>query len=89
MSHRQNPELTDWCEVEHAVLAYLAQHPDAADTLDGVVNWWLPKQRYETERRRIAEALDHLVERGQLCCGHLPGGTVLYALNHANPPPLH
>lgn len=89
MSHRQDPEQPDWREVECAVLAYLAQHPDAADTLDGIVSWWLPKQRYETERRRIEKALGHMVERGELCCGRLPGGTVLYALNHADHPPLH
>jgi hypothetical protein len=75
--------------VERAVQAYLAQHPDAADTLDGIVNWWLPRQRYETERRRIEKALDHLVERGQLRCDRLPGGAVLYALNRADIPPLH
>jgi hypothetical protein len=88
MSHRQNPEQTDWREVECAVLAYLAQHPDAADTLDGIVSWWLPKQRYETERQRIEKALDLMVERGQLRCDRLPGGNVLYALNHADHPSL-
>jgi len=89
MSPRQNPEQTGWREVESAVLAYLAQHPDAADTLDGIVSWWLPQQRYETERRRIEKALGHLVERGQLRCDCLPGGAVLYALNRADAPPLH
>jgi hypothetical protein len=88
MSYRQNPEQTDWREVECAVLAYLAQHPDAADTLDGIVSWWLPKQRYETERQRIEKALNLMVERGQLCCDRLPGGTALYALNHADHPSL-
>ena len=88
MNPRQNPE-NGWREVEGAVLAYLTQHPDAADTLDGIVSWWLPLQRYETERRRIENALGHLVERGQLRCDRLPGGATLYALNHADPPPPH
>jgi hypothetical protein len=35
------------------LLAYLSRHPNAADTLEGIMNWWLPRQRYETERRRI------------------------------------
>jgi hypothetical protein len=89
MSLRQYPEPTDWREVEDAVLSYLAKHPNAADTLDGIVSWWLPQQRYETERQRIEKALSHLVERGQLRCDSLPGGAVLYALNRADPPPLH
>ncbi|MEI2455302.1 hypothetical protein ABU614_17960 [Lysobacter firmicutimachus] len=73
-------------EVEDAVLAYLAQHPDAADTLDGIVSWWLPQQRYETQRHRIEQALKQLIERGQLRCDRLPGGAVLYALSRAGPP---
>jgi hypothetical protein len=89
MSLRQNPEQTDRREVERAVLAYLAQHPDAADTLDGIVSWWLPQQRYETERRRIERALGHLVECGQLRCDRLPGGAALYALKRTDPPPPH
>jgi len=76
-------------EVERAVLAYLHQHPDAADTLDGIVSWWLPQQRYETERQRIEQVLRALVERGQLRRDSLPGGAVLYALNRSGRPPLH
>ncbi|MET3653940.1 hypothetical protein [Dyella japonica] len=76
-------------EVERAVLAYLHQHPDAADTLDGIVSWWLPQQRYETERQRIEQVLRALVERGQLRRDNLPGGAVLYALNRSGRPPLH
>jgi len=86
MSVRQNPEQADWQEVEQAVLAYLTRHPDAADTLDGIVSWWLPQQRYETERKRIEQALGHLIDRGQLRCDRLPGGAVLYALSRTSPP---
>ncbi|HEY9132664.1 MAG TPA: hypothetical protein VIM98_12975 [Dyella sp.] len=89
MSPRQSRDETGKSEVEHAVLAYLAQHPDAADTLDGIVNWWLPQQRYEIERRRIEKVLVSLVERGQLRRDRLPGGAVLYALNRSDPPALH
>jgi hypothetical protein len=89
MNRRQDPEQTDWREVECAVLAYLAQHPDAADTLEGIVSWWLPTQRYETERQYIEKALDLMVERGLLCRDRLPGGTVLYALKHIDHSLLH
>ncbi len=44
-------------ETADAVLAYLREHPQAADTLEGIVEWWLPRQRYETERSRIRAAL--------------------------------
>jgi hypothetical protein len=65
-------------EVEKSVLAYLDGHPQAADTLRGIVNWWLPRQRYERDRRRIEQALGALVLQGKLHGSPLPGGEVLY-----------
>lgn len=67
-------------EIESAVIGYLRSHPDAADTLDGIVDWWLPRQRYETERARIEAVLSALVARGLLRRSGLPGGAELYAL---------
>ena len=77
-------------EIEMTLLAYLHQHPQAADTLRGIVNWWLPRQRYESECRRIECALGELVAEGVLCCARLPDGEVLYGLtNHTRAPQLH
>ncbi|WP_201316532.1 hypothetical protein [Dyella sp. EPa41] len=89
MGHRRSDDERGRQEVERAVLAYLHRHPDAADTLDGIVSWWLPQQRYETERERIERVLSVLVERGALRCDRLPDGAVLYALNRDTRPPLH
>jgi len=89
MSHQRTNDEADRPEVERAVLAYLERHPDAADTLDGIVSWWLPQQRYEIERQRIEQALGHLVALGRLRCDRLPGGDVLYALNRPDSPALH
>ncbi len=61
------------------VLAYLRTHPDAADTLDGIVSWWLPRQRYETERRRIERALDALATQRLVIRHRLPDGAIVYA----------
>lgn len=68
-------------EVERSVLAYLHSHPQAADTLRGIVNWWLPRQRYEISCRRIEHVLERLVAEGLLHRDELPDGEVLYALN--------
>ena len=32
-------------EVVDAILRYLASHPDAADTSDGIAKWWVPADR--------------------------------------------
>ena len=76
-------------EIESAVIGYLRSHPDAADTLDGIVQWWLPRQRYETERSRIAAVLARLVARGLLRVSGLPGGDALYALKDSPTTPSH
>ena len=89
MTDRLSDDEASRREVESAVLAYLHQHPEAADTLDGIVLWWLPRQRYETSRARIGRVLDDLVARGELRCDRLPGGAVLYGLRRGAEPPLH
>ncbi|MEO6800336.1 MAG: hypothetical protein ABI178_10400 [Rhodanobacter sp.] len=68
-------------EIRQLVLAYLQRHPQAADTLRGIVNWWLPRQRYESDMQRIEHVLHHLVAEGWLHRDRLPDGEVLYALN--------
>lgn len=69
-------------EIERSVLAYLHRHPQAADTLRGIVNWWLPQQRYDSGCQRIERVLSVLVVRGVLRRDPLPHGEVLYALSH-------
>ncbi len=77
-------------EIRRSVLAYLQVHPRAADTLRGVVNWWLPQQRYENSCRRIEQVLAALVAEGLLQRDQLPDGEVLYALNEQpRPSPPH
>ena len=46
------------------IVEYLRAHPSAADTVDGIMHWWLPLQRYETAREVIQKALDDLFEEG-------------------------
>jgi|KBSMisStandDraft_5_1062788.scaffolds.fasta_scaffold326049_2 hypothetical protein len=71
-------------EIEQVLIAYLQSHPHAADTLDGIVAWWLPLQRYEIGRTRIAGVLSAMVEAGTLRREVLPDGDALYALPTAN-----
>lgn len=49
--------------VAQALLRYLQAHPDAADTLEGVVKWWLPRQRYLDAFECVEAALELLVQR--------------------------
>ena len=46
-------------EIAREILAYLAEHPEAQDTLDGTIQWWLleRKSKYQTDivRKALAE----------------------------------
>jgi hypothetical protein len=46
------------------ILEYLHTHPFAADTLDGIHQWWLPVQHYEIPKDIIQKALDDLINQG-------------------------
>jgi hypothetical protein len=46
------------------IVEYLREHPSAADTVDGVLLWWLAHQRYVTAKEAIQNALDDLVRQG-------------------------
>ena len=58
---------------------YLDAHPEAADTLTGIANWWLPRQRLEHATGNIERALNKLVERGTLMTWGVGNGTQVYA----------
>ena len=62
--------------VAEAVMRYLRHQPDAADTLEGVVKWWLPRQRYLDTRERVEAALELLVQRELVEKFAGPGGVV-------------
>ena len=65
-------------EIEQTGLSYLQRHPQAADTLDGIVRWWLPQQRYSVAQARIEAALRRLVSQGLIRQRRLPTGDALY-----------
>ena len=45
---------------------YLQSHPNAADTVEGIVKWWLQRQRYIETIDCVHTALDVLVKKGSV-----------------------
>jgi len=73
--------------VAQELLEYLNEHPGAADTLEGIMSWWLPRQRYEREVRNIEQGLEELVAQGVVRKDRLIDGTVLYSrVQHSHRP---
>ena len=50
-------------KVARQILAYLKEHPNAADTVDGILEWWLPRQSLVEQRQVVERALRNLVNR--------------------------
>ncbi len=50
--------------IAYEILAYLAEHPDAQDTLDGIVEWWLLKQEIKHRTAEVKASLADLTAEG-------------------------
>jgi len=61
------------------VAAYLATHPDAADTVDGISRWWLTRMRVEKATADVQRALEVLVAQRVVVERRLPDGRVVYS----------
>ena len=51
-------------KIGNEILAYLVDHPNARDTLEGIVEWWLLERQIKFQTARVKEALSDLVTRG-------------------------
>ena len=58
------PDSKDQRDVRYHILAYLCDNPNAGDTFEGIVEWWLLHQRIKFETRNISEAVRKLVAEG-------------------------
>ena len=50
-------------EVVDAILRYLASHPDAADTSEGIARWWMPAD-HAADPDAVLSALARLEAQG-------------------------
>jgi Fe2+ or Zn2+ uptake regulation protein len=53
-------------EVAEAILGYLAEHPQAMDTVEGIAQWWIMRQQVRVTATTVARVLRELTERGLL-----------------------
>lgn len=68
-------------EVTLKLLRYLDQNPNAADTVDGILEWWLPKQSIYEEEKVVKRALDELVKRNLILATRASDDRRHYRLN--------
>lgn len=63
------------------ILAYLAEHPQAQDTLEGIVQWWLLDQQIKQLMAEVKLALDELVAEDLVIEHQGADGQIRYSIN--------
>lgn len=74
-----NQYLDDVQQLANEITRYLQEHEGAADTLEGVIQWWVLRQRLQEERSKVERAMSYLCEQGIVETRSLPDGKILYA----------
>ena len=68
-------------DVGYYILAYLSDNPDAGDTFDGLVEWWLLDLKIMFETRNVSEAVARLISEGLIVEHEEPGSRIIYRVN--------
>ena len=66
------------------ILGYLLDNPDAGDTLEGIADWWLIKQRIRFETLTVAQAVAQLVNDGLVSAQQGPDSRIIYRANRSS-----
>ncbi|MDF2177344.1 hypothetical protein P2G88_03680 [Aliiglaciecola sp. CAU 1673] len=66
-------------DVAWEILRYIQRHPDCADSVEGVVQWWLLRERYKLGLEQVQRALDELCAKGYLDKRIVADGTAIYS----------
>ncbi len=67
------------------VQRYLALHPDAADSIEGIHRWWLSRELSRESAETVERALEMLIADGLLMRRRLPDGHAVYAADARHP----
>lgn len=63
---RITPRRRDKARIAREILAYLTDHPDAGDTLEGIMEWWMLERKIKFESSSVEQALNELVTKGDV-----------------------
>lgn len=63
------------------ILAYLHENPDATDTSEGIVEWWLLDREIREQQERVEKALAELASEGWVIASQQADSRVRYRLN--------
>ena len=67
-------------QISRGILQYLAEHPDAKDTIEGILKWWLPAGRV-WKRGEVQESLNLLTSKEWLTRRGTVPSKEIYGIN--------
>lgn len=53
-------------DLARRVLSYLAEHPQATDTLEGIAEWWVMREQVRVDVHLLERVLRRLTQQGLL-----------------------
>ena len=78
-SQRMTPAMQ---QLGYDILAYLAEHPNAQDTTEGIIEWWLSERAAKPNTILVEEALAELVDLGFILTRRTEDARAYYKVNH-------
>ncbi len=76
-------------DIEYEILSYMAENPDAQDTLEGIVEWWLLERRLRSEAPRVKEVIAELVSKGLIIERRNASSRTHYKINRSRMDEIH
>jgi len=68
-------------QLVYDILAYLAEHPDAQDTIEGIIEWWLSGRAAKPNVALVEETLTELVDLGLVLTRRSKDARAYYKVN--------
>ncbi len=70
-------------QIIYEILGYLAENPEAQDTLDGIIQWWLLEWNIKYQMEIVKEVIAELVAKGFIREIKTGDGQVRYQSNQS------
>lgn len=70
--------------VARCILAYLRRCPQAADTVEGIANWWIVQQRLNESVEEVQRSIEALKAQGLISERKGPDGRSIFTASTIN-----
>lgn len=64
------------------IRVYYKENPNAGDTVEGIASWWIANQRLKSSKVLVQNALEYLVNKGELDKKVFNGREIYVRSNH-------